>query len=146
MLFDRPHITAEVTFLRTEEGGRVQAPTFPARGRYMPHIVVQGRGVRRAVIDADRTSREPYQGVAFLEGPSGYRLGESACFVLELMYYPNHRYIDVQPGATFTVREGPKIVAHGVVLTRTDPDDARPLATDRPETDRARHRDDRAPN
>jgi hypothetical protein len=56
---DRPLITAEVTFLRTEEGGRAQAPTFNVPARYMPHLVVQGREVRKAIVDADRVIREP---------------------------------------------------------------------------------------
>ena len=50
-------------------------------------------------------------------------LGESHAgrFVLELMYHPDLPYSDVQPGATFTVREGGRIVGHGVVLSRTEP-------------------------
>ena len=121
---DRPLIEAEVTFLRTEEGGRVQVPTFDPDAPYMPHIVVQSRTVRRALVEADGTIRDQYQGVAFLRGPSGFRLGDTARFTLALIYYPQHRYDDVQPGATFTVREGSKIVAHGVVLSRDDPPDA----------------------
>ena len=97
------------------------APTFTGPGSYMPHIVVQGRDVRRAVIEHDRDLREPYQGVRFAAGPGNFRLGDTAEFVLELMYYPELPYLDVQPGATFTVREGRKVVAHGVVLTRIDP-------------------------
>ncbi len=116
----RPLITAEITFLRTDEGGRVQAPTFNTDARYMPHVVVQSRDVRAAVVSADRVINEPYQGVRFVEGPSDFRLGQTARFVLELMYCPEHPYADVQPGATFTVREGAKVVAHGVVLSRTD--------------------------
>ncbi len=114
-------ITAEITFLRTDEGGRVRAPAFNMDWRYRPHIVIQSRDVRAAVIDADRAIREPYQGVEFVEAPSDVRLGQTARFVLELIYYPEHPYADVQPGATFTVREGAKVVAHGVVLSRTDP-------------------------
>ena len=118
---DRPFVNAEITFLRTDEGGRMRAPVFNVRSRYMPHIVVQSREVRHAVVDADRFCREPYLGVAFVEGPSEFRLGETASFVLELVYHPDVRYDDVRAGATFTVREGPKIVAHGVVLSRNDP-------------------------
>jgi hypothetical protein len=90
----------------------------------MPHIVVQDRAVRTAVVDADRVIRELYQGVGFVEGPAEFELGDTAEFRLLLMYYPKNPYTDVRPGATFTVREGAKIVAHGVVKKRVDPDAA----------------------
>ena len=34
------------------------------------------------------------------------------------MYFPEQPYADVQPGATFTIREGPLIVGSGVILSR----------------------------
>ena len=71
--------------------------------------------------EPDSVEHEAYQGVAFLEGPPNYVPGEAGRFVLELIYYPDPRYESVRPGATFTVREGGKIVAHGVVLDRSDP-------------------------
>jgi hypothetical protein len=116
-----PIITAEITFLRTEEGGRSTPPIFSDSTRYMPHIVIQDRFVRKAVIGADRVIREAYQGVAFIDGPNDLQLGKSGQFRLVLMYYPNNQYASVQSGATFTVREGAKIVAHGVVVDRADP-------------------------
>ena len=117
----RPIITAEVVFLRGDEGGRSRPPIFDRQHRYMPHVVIQSREVRRSLTDPDGVNREAYQGVAFLEGPSNYMAGDAGRFVLELMYYPDLPYADVRPGATFTVREGGKIVAHGVVLDRTEP-------------------------
>ena len=118
---DRPLINAEVTFLRTDEGGRVQATVFNEPSRYMPHVVIQDRGVRKPVIGTDGVIHEPYQPVAFASGPVDFRLGDTARFLIELMYYPQHPYDDVLPGATFTLREGARIVAHGVVLNRHDP-------------------------
>jgi translation elongation factor EF-Tu-like GTPase len=114
-------ITAEVVFLRGDEGGRSRPPIFDRQHKYMPHIVIQSRDVRRSQTDPDGVNREPYQGVAFLEGSSNYTPGEAGHFVLELMYYPDVSYADVLPGATFTVREGGKVVGHGVVLSRTEP-------------------------
>jgi len=87
----------------------------------MPHIVVQAPDVRSAIIDSDGVCREPYQGVRFLQGPDGYQLGVAANVSLELMYYPDDRYEDVEPGATFTVREGKRVVGYGQVENRTDP-------------------------
>ena len=117
----RPIITAEIVFLRGDEGGRSRPPTFDRQHRYMPHVVIQSRDVRRSRTDADGVNREPYEGVAFVDGPSNYIAGEVGLFMLDLMYYPAVSYADVQPGATFTVREGGKVVGHGAVLGRTEP-------------------------
>lgn len=116
-----PIITAEVVFLRADEGGRSRPPIFDRRHPYLPHVVVQGRDVRRSRADPDGVNREAYQRVAFLEGPSPYTAGDAGRFVLELIYYPEVSYADVQPGATFTVREGGQVIGHGVVLSRTEP-------------------------
>ena len=51
----------------------------------MPHIVMQSPDFRQAVVDGNRVSLEPYQGVRFIEGPNNYRLGETAVFKLDLM-------------------------------------------------------------
>jgi len=37
---------------------------------------------------------------------------------LALMYYPEYPYEEVQPGVTFTVREGPLVVGYGVIQSR----------------------------
>jgi hypothetical protein len=37
------------------------------------------------------------------------------------MYWPDEKYSEVLPDATFTVREGPKIVGFGKVLTAMTP-------------------------
>lgn len=101
-----PVIMAEITFLRTDEGGRRTMPTLDIPARYMPHIVIQDRDVRQAIIGRDGVLREDYQGVAFLNGPPNFSLGDTGKFQLLLMNYPKALYADVQPGATFTIREG----------------------------------------
>ncbi len=116
---NRPRITAEVAFLSTEDGGRQRPPVLDD-GRYMPHIVIGSPDVRRAMIDPDGICREPYQGVRFVDGPSDYRLGHAAVVTLDLVYFPDNRYDDCVPGATFTIREGGKVVGSGRVLARFD--------------------------
>ena len=116
----RAAVTAEVTFLRTADGGRKTAPILNS-GKYMPHIVVQDQAIRKAIVDEDRVCRELYQGVRFIDGPADYHLGEAVCVVLDLMYYPNHLYENVLPGASFTIREGWTIIGFGSVKARTDP-------------------------
>lgn len=39
---------------------------------------------------------------------------------MELMYHPRVDYSEVASGAEFTVREGGKIVAHGMIKSRED--------------------------
>jgi hypothetical protein len=87
----------------------------------MPHIVIQPRDARKAIVDEKGVGTELYEGIEFIERPSNYEVGTPGIFAFNLMYYPEHRYPNVLSGATFTVREGAKIVAHGVVLTRADP-------------------------
>jgi hypothetical protein len=111
-----PAIEAEVTFLLAEEGGRPQAPG-PPFARYMPHLVVQAPEVREAAI-VDNRPVEEYLGVCFTDGPADYRQGEPGRFWMDLMYYPASLYEDLQEAATFTVREGHRIVGYGRVLKR----------------------------
>ena len=65
--------------------------------------------------------RELYEGIEFVERPPNYEVGTPGIFAFNLMYYPQHKYPGLLAGTTFTIREGAKIVAHGVVLNRIDP-------------------------
>ena len=116
----KPHSRAEVVFLRQVDGGRVYPPSFSPSRPYMPHIMVQGRSVRGAATVGD-VSTEAYKGVAFIEPPADLAAGTSGMTGLFLMYYPEVDYADVQPGVAFTIREGGKVVGHGVVVSRKDP-------------------------
>jgi hypothetical protein len=118
-MYKIPFVTVEVTFLPAAEGGRVQTPDLTS-GRYMPHLVVQSPGVRYSILGDNHTT-EHYLGVAFLQGPPEYVAGQPARSGLALIYWPNVDYDALQPGATFTVREGPSIVGYGAILERTDP-------------------------
>jgi len=44
--------------------------------------------------------------------------GDAASIKLALMYFPEYPYEEVQPGVTFTVREGPLIIGYGVIPSR----------------------------
>lgn len=109
-----PRIVAEIAFLTPGDGGRKHPPFFTPemsiRYRYLPHIVVQDRNIRHALVDENHQGLEDYLGVSFSSGPEGYVAGQSPQFELEHMYHPQVNYDRVQPGATF---EGPKVVGHG---------------------------------
>jgi hypothetical protein len=111
----RPTVLAEVVFLSPEEGGRQQPPLLGTSSSYRPHLVVQDRQVRQARIRDGNVVDEEYLGVTFIEGPSELRFGEPAKIRLRFDY-PHVNYSRLCAGATFTVREGAKIVGHGIVL------------------------------
>lgn len=81
----------------------------------MPHLVMQPEDVRAVPTDG---SRENYLGVRFRGGPAKLTYGESALCRWELMYHPQVNYEEVKVGATFTLREGGRIVGFGTVQER----------------------------
>src|SRR5450432_100445 len=112
-------VLTEVVFLPPAEGGRQQPPVLGTPSTYRPHVVVQDRQVRQARIRDGNVVDEDYLGVTFLEGPSELRFGEPAKILLR----PDYRNVDYSSlcvGASFTVREGGKIVGHGIVLETRD--------------------------
>lgn len=111
-----PAIEAEVTFLSQADGGR-STPLDLSAGGYKPHLVVQPREVRTAVYE-NGYGVEPYLGVVFLPGPAAVLPGEPYQVTLLLGYYPEVDYDALREGATFTVREGGKVVGHGKVVRR----------------------------
>ncbi len=107
----RPRIEVDATFLTREQGGRPYVPYLQAgSGGYPAHLVAQPPDVRKA------SHIEDYLGVSFLDGPDWIIAGESARFLLELVYHPRVNYDALQPDATFTIREGGQIVGFGTVV------------------------------
>lgn len=107
-----PTVEAEVTFLSTEDGGRNCMPVWLG---YKPHLVVQSPDVRVAMY-VKGVSAEDYLGVIFLAGPEPFVAGQTFSVKLGLGYHPEVNYIALQEGATFTIREGGRIVGYGKVL------------------------------
>ena len=105
----------EVTFIPPTEGGREMPPSLVwSGGSYRPHIVVGDPHQRQAVMIGN-VIQETYLGVVFLSGPDKVELGEPVVAEVALMYYPHPGYDSVVPGATFTIREGPRVVGYGKV-------------------------------
>jgi translation elongation factor EF-Tu-like GTPase len=116
-------IEAEVTFIPASEGGRANPPLlFSSGGSYRPHIVVGDPKQRKAIIVGNEI-QETYLGVVFLSGPDAVEAGEPFLAELALIYYPHPAYDSLAPGATFTIREGPKVVGFGEVKKLLRPDD-----------------------
>jgi hypothetical protein len=112
-----PRIEAEVTFLSEFEGGRAVPPlslSADKHGSYRPHIVVGDPNQRHAIIKGNEIQEE-YLGVAFLAGSDEVEFNRPYSVELGLIYYPEVGYESVVPGATFTIREGPRVVGFGKV-------------------------------
>lgn len=112
-----PRFECSVVFLSATEGGRsVPLPSGALSGdTYRPHVVVGDPTQRQAIIVDGNRLAEEYIGVAFHEGPEDIEVGVPMTVVLTPIFYPYPFYEKLKPGTTFTVREGPKIVAYGTV-------------------------------
>jgi hypothetical protein len=113
MSFMAPVADAKLTLLPELSHGRRGLST----GQYRPHIVMGPQEQRVAICDGNRLT-ENYLGVIFVGGPDTMEPGDTADVKPALMYFPEYPYDKVQPGATFTVREGVLIVGYGVILSR----------------------------
>jgi hypothetical protein len=108
-----PVVQATVTLLDELTRGRRGLSI----GAYRPHIVMGPQTQRVAIRDGNRFT-ENYLGVMFVGGPDTLEPGDSADVRLALMYFPEYPYEEVQPEATFTVREGSLVVGYGVIRSR----------------------------
>ena len=111
----RPIARASITIL---EGERV-TPINAKNGRYRPHIVL-GPPTQRTTLLKDGMPVEEYLGVTVADGPESVAPGQTAEANLVLIYHPEVPYKGVRPGATFTIREGHKVVGYGTVLARSE--------------------------
>jgi hypothetical protein len=109
-----PRIQAEVTFLPESEGGRKEPPQLSSGGQYRPHLVV-GDPNQRQPVTIGNEIQEIYLGVAFVSGPAKVESGKSYLTELALLYWPQPMYESLVPNATFTMREGARIIGYGRV-------------------------------
>jgi hypothetical protein len=110
-------IDVEVRFLAPEEGGLQAAPRLDGTraSSYRPHLVVGDS--THDVHWPDGSLGKDYIGVAFVGGPNHVSLGETVAARCIFMF-PDQDNSGVVPGATFTLREGARIVAEGKVVSR----------------------------
>ena len=86
---------------------------------YRPHLVVGDPSQREAIREGNHIIEE-YLGVTFHKGPDDFSPGAELTVVLKLLFYPHVAYDALVPGATFTIREGPRIVGYGRVVRWLD--------------------------
>lgn len=106
-----PVIECQVTFLPESEGGRRSVPILSSS--YCPHLVV---GDFQRQKDHYDSPVYEYLGVAFLSGQNPVEFNQPLYVQLVCIYYPNIDYSQLVLGATFTIREGHRIVGYGEVV------------------------------
>ena len=114
----QPRIVADIVMLTASEGGRSRGLEVDVELRYMPHLVIDDRANRVAKTDMNNQSIEHYMGVLF--GPA-LSISDAATgsgrYQLRLMYHPRVDYTTLKTNATFTIREGGRVVGHGIVIS-----------------------------
>ncbi len=113
MPIDVPVVRARVTLLPELSHGRRLLQT----GQYRPDIVI-GPATQRTAIRQGNRFTETYLGVMFVGRPDEMNPGETAEVSLALRSFPDYPYAEAQPGATFSIREGSRVVGFGEVLSR----------------------------
>ncbi|MEA2571951.1 MAG: hypothetical protein QOI24_3952 [Acidobacteriota bacterium] len=116
-----PQLECEVVFIGAEEGGRSQPIRELSSRQYRPHLVVEPRDRRQAIVVGSEF-KEIYYGVIFSDGPAYAEPGTEYNVHMLLPFYPEEQYVPLVAGTSFTIREGfVKIVGHGKVLARSNP-------------------------
>ena len=105
-MHDWPKIDVVVTFLTESEGGR-KNPAF-ASSKYRPHVVVES-------VNERAPGSGVYLGVCFEGDEQPMEPGVSHPVRLALPYHPTVDYGQLESGATFTIREGARVVGFGRV-------------------------------
>ena len=108
-----PRVKAILTVLTRSEGGR-RSP-FPDHTDYRPHIVVGDPRQRVTTVGPDGKSTEQYLGINFMGCGRVLMPGQEHEVEFALVYHPRVDYSEVVKGATFTVREGGRVVAFGQI-------------------------------
>ena len=113
-----PTIIADVVLLSPAEGGRSAPLHLDQLAHYRPHIVIGEPGQRQARVSNGALTEE-YLGVQFCRQDLTIAPGQAGRVRLQLVYYPSLQYRHALPGATFTVREGARVVGYGTIVERS---------------------------
>ena len=108
----------DLTFRPVVQGGRDFPDDILNDRKYRPHIVIGDINHRQPIVADGNYHLENYLGIAFMNGPSHIEPGKSCLAQALLIYAPAKEYSAAVPGATFTLREGGRIVGHGRIKKR----------------------------
>lgn len=109
-------VTLKARFFSSDEGGRSTLfPDMLSKGIYRPHLVVGDPDNKIAEKDSDNKLIEDYLGVEFISQSSSLVADKDIIAKVRLIY-SGVDYSALTKNATFTIREGGKIVGNGIVL------------------------------
>jgi len=109
-------LKVKVKLFSEKNGGRHHIPKdLLSTGKYRPHLVVGDPNQKVAIVDENNVGTENYLGVTFVF-QEGALEEEKEFNAIVATIYPDVDYSSLTKGATFTVREGHKIVGNGRVL------------------------------
>lgn len=103
-----------VTFLSEANGGR-KAPPVLNGGIFRPGTVIGDPSQRRAILDEHNHDTQAHFGITFESGPRVVPRDAEFIATAFLTFYPGVDYKEYVPGATFTMREGHKVVGFGTI-------------------------------
>ena len=113
-------MTTPVPLVRTviQMNSTLSGPRSIKERQYWPHLVVGDPEQREAIIGECNLLWARYLGECAWFGPDQVLPGEQAELVFALPYGTKEEnlYAELQPGSTFTIREGSKIVGSGRVI------------------------------
>ena len=110
---------SEMIFLSKSEGGRDIPDGLFQNPRYRPAIVIGDPMLRQ--VDDSNIERlvKTYLLVVLVDGPQYIEHGIAVWTRMASIYYwPESHYNAAVPGATFTFREGLRIIASGTIARR----------------------------
>lgn len=109
-------LRVKVKFFSEANGGRHKLPEdLLSTGTYRPHFVVGNPAQKKAIVNENNIGQEVYLGVAFKSQESALKQEHEIEAVVTTIY-PEVDYSSLVTGATFTIREGTKVVGNGKVL------------------------------
>ena len=121
------HATVKLTFLTREEGGRKVLSSGEALRslQYRPHIVIGDPALRSpseetlAQAQLIHEGDGEYLGVVFTGVNREPIAGHEVTAEIAFFWHPKISYSEAVPGATFTLREGARIIGYGEILDVT---------------------------
>ena len=112
----KKELRVRVKFFSKYDGGRTELPKdLLSSGNYRPHFVVGSPDQKQAIADENNVGLEDYLGVVFIKS-RGSLMAEQELEASVSLLYPGVDYSALKKEATFTIREGGKIVGNGKII------------------------------
>lgn len=106
----------KVKFYSKKNGGREKLPIdLLSSGKYRPHLVIGDPNQRNVIHNEMKIGKEEYLGITFVNQKTELKEEQEIEATISTLY-SDIDYNSLTTGATFTIREGGKIVGNGKIL------------------------------